>query len=146
MFWCVLTFLCNVLFSRAARGTPACQQISTHGYGGLGSQRNGRVGILFCCVSTFLYHAFVSRAARGKSACRRPSTCGCGNFDSYTSVTGGWGFCFGVCQQFYTMYISPGLREGNLFVRDSLLTDAAVLVCIQAEREGGDFVLVCFSN
>ena len=44
------------------------------------------------------------------------------------------------------MYISPGLREGNLFVGDSLLTVAAVLVCIQAEREGGDFVLVCFNN
>ena len=146
MFWCVLTVLYNVLFSRAARGTPACQRISTHGYGDLGSQRNGRVGILFCCVSTFLYHKYFSRAARGKSACRRLSTCGCGNFDSYTSVTGGWGFCFGVCQQFYTMYISPGLREGNLFVGDSLLTVAVVLVCIQAEREGGDFVLVCFSN
>ena len=50
-----------------------------------------------------------------------------------------------MCQQFYTMYISPGLREGNLFVGDSLLTVAAVLVCIQAEREGGDFVLVCFN-
>ena len=146
MFWCVLTVLYNVLFSRAARGTPACQRISTHGYGDFGSQRNGRVGILFCCVSTFLYHKYFSRAARGKSACRRLSTCGCGNFDSYTSVTGGWGFCFGVCQQFYTMYISPGLREGNLFVGDSLLTVAVVLVCIQAEREGGDFVLVCFSN
>ena len=109
-------------------------------------QANGRAGILFCCVSTFLYHEFFSRAARGKSACRRLSTCGCGNFDSYTSVTGGWGFCFGMCQQFYTMYISPGLREGNLFVGDSLLTVAAVLVCIQAEREGGDFVLVCFNN
>ena len=44
------------------------------------------------------------------------------------------------------MYISPGLREGNLFVGDSLLTVTAVLVCMQAEREGGDFVLVCFNN
>ena len=44
------------------------------------------------------------------------------------------------------MYISPGLREGNLFVGDSLQTVAAVLVCIQAEREGGDFVLVCFNS
>ena len=34
------------------------------------------------------------------------------------------------------MYISPGLREGNLFVGDSLLTVAAVLVRIQAERKG----------
>ena len=44
------------------------------------------------------------------------------------------------------MYISPGLREGNLFVGDSLQTVAAVLACIQAEREGGDFVLVCFNS
>ena len=146
MIWCVSTFLYHVPFSRAARGTPACQRISTHGYGGFGSQRDGKVGILYFCVSTFLYHEFFSRAARGKSACRRLSTHGCGNFGSYTSVTGGWGFCFGVCQQFYTMYISPGLREGNLFVGDSLLTAAAVLVRIQAEREGGDFVLVCFNN
>ena len=143
MFWCVLTFLYNVPFSRAARGTPACQRISTHGYGDFGSQRNGRVGILFCCVSTFLHHEYFSRASRGGPACRRLSTCGCGNSDSYTSGTGGWGFCFGVCQQFCTMYISPGLREGNLFVGDSQLTVAAVLVCMQAEREGGDSVLVC---
>ena len=105
------------------------------------------MGIWFWCVSTILYHEFFSRAARGKAACRRLSTCGCGNFGSYTSGTGGWGFCFGVCQQFlFTMYISPGLREGNLFVGDSPPTVAAVLVCILAEREGGDFVLVCFQQ
>ena len=98
------------------------------------------------CINNFIPCVHFSRAARGEPFCWRLSTNGCGGFGLHTSVTGGWGFCFGVCQQFYTMYISPGLREGNLFVRDSLLTDAAVLVCIQAEREGGDFVLVCFSN
>ena len=56
MFRYVLRFLYNVPFFRAARGTPASQRISAHGYGNFGSQRNGRVGILFCCVSTFLYH------------------------------------------------------------------------------------------
>ena len=99
MIWCVSTFLYNVPFSRAARGTPACQRISTHGYGGFGSQRDGKVGILFCCVSTFLYHEFFSRAARGKPACRRLSTHGCGNFGLHTSGTGGWGFRFSVFQQ-----------------------------------------------
>ena len=66
MFWCVLTVLYNVLFSRAARGTPACQRISTHGYGDFGSQRNGRVGILFCCVSTF-YTMHLSPGLRGEN-------------------------------------------------------------------------------
>ena len=145
MFWCVLTFLYNVPFSRAARGTPASQRISTHGYGDLGSQRNGRVGILFCFVSTFLYHEFFSRAAGGKLACRRLSTCGCGNFDSYTSGTGGWGFCFGVAKQFYTMYISPGLRGGNRLAGSSLRTIAAIFFRIEEEREGGYFVLLCFN-
>ena len=42
------------------------------------------------------------------------------------------------------MNISPGLRGGNQLVGGSLLAVAAILICIQAEREGGDFVLcVC---
>ena len=36
----------------------------------------------------------------------------------------------------------PGLRGGNRLAGGSLRTVAAVLVCIQAEREGGDFVSV----
>ena len=56
----------------------------------------------------------------------------------------GWGLCFGVCQQFYTMYISPGLRGGNRLADGSLLTVTAILVRIQAKREGGDFILLCF--
>ena len=125
MFWCVSTFLYNVHFSRAARGTPACQRISTHGYGDFGSERDGKVGILFCCVSTFLYHEHFSRAARGKPACRRLSTCGCGNFGSYTSGggfglhtsgTGGWGFRFSVFQQLNSPRIGlPSCAGGTGF-------------------------------
>ena len=86
-------------FLPGCAGTPACQRISTHGYGDFGSQRKGRVEILFCCVLAFLYHEHFSRAVRGKPACRRLFSCGCGKFDSYTSGTGGWGFRFSVFQQ-----------------------------------------------
>ena len=44
------------------------------------------------------------------------------------------------------MNFSPGLRGGNQLAGGSLRTVAAILVCIQAEREGGDFVLVCFNS
>ena len=53
-----------------------------------------------------------------------------------------WFWCV---QHLYTMYISPELRGGNRLADGSLITVAAILVCIQAEREGGDFVLVCFN-
>ena len=43
------------------------------------------------------------------------------------------------------MIISPGLRGGNRLAGGSLLTVAAILVRIQVEREGGDYVLVCFN-
>ena len=52
-------------------------------------------------------------SAPGESSCRRLSTHGCGDFGSHTSGTEVWGFGFGVCQQFYTMYISPGMRGGT---------------------------------
>ena len=57
-----------------------------------------------------------------------------------------WGFGFGVCQQFYTMYISPGLRGGNRLAGGSILTVAAILDRIQAELEGVDLVSVCFNS
>ena len=41
------------------------------------------------------------------------------------------------------MNISPGLRGGKQLAGGSLLAVAAILVRIQAEREGGVFVLVC---
>ena len=44
------------------------------------------------------------------------------------------------------MYISPQLRGGKRFAGGSLETFAAILVCLQAEREGGNFVLVSFNN
>ena len=43
------------------------------------------------------------------------------------------------------MYISPELRGGNRLADGSLLTVTAILVRIQAEREGGDYGLVCFN-
>ena len=43
------------------------------------------------------------------------------------------------------MYISPWLRGGNRLAGGSLLTVTAILVRIQAEREGGDLVLACFN-
>ena len=85
-------------------------------------------------------------SAPGEPACRRLSTHGWGDFDSHTSGTEGWGFGFGVCQLFYTMYISPGLRGGNRLAGGSLLTVAAILDRIQAELEGVDSVSVCFNN
>ena len=85
-------------------------------------------------------------SAPGEPACRRLSTHGCGDFGSHTSGTEGWGFGFGVCQQFNIMCISPGLRGGNRLAGGSLLTVAASLDRIQAEPEGVDLVLVCFNN
>ena len=84
-------------------------------------------------------------SARGEPACRRLSTQVFGDFGSHTSGMEGWGLCFGVCQQFYTMYISPGLRGGNRLADGSLLTVTAILICIHAKREVGGYVLVCFN-
>ena len=93
-------------------------------------QEEREAGILFLCVSTFSYHLPFSRAARGAPACRRLSTHGCGRFGLYTSGTGRWGFGFGIFKQFYTMYISPGLRGGHALAGGSLFTVAVILVCI----------------
>ena len=57
----------------------------------------------------------------------------------------GWGLCFGVCQRFYTIYISPGLRGGNRLADGSLLMVTGILVRIQAKPEGGGYVLVSFN-
>ena len=78
-----------------------------------------------------------SPAARGEPVCRRLSSHVCGDFGSPPSGTGGCGFCFGVFQLIYTTYISPRLSGGNRFAGGSLETFAAILVRLQAEREGG---------
>ena len=44
------------------------------------------------------------------------------------------------------MKISPGLRGGNRLAGGSLLAVVAILIRIQAEREGGEFVMVCINN
>ena len=85
---------------------------------------------MFWCVSTFSNHVPFSRAARGAPACRQHSTHGCGGFGLCTSGTGRWGFGFGMFKQFYTMYISPGLRGGHALAGGSLFTVAVILVRI----------------
>ena len=49
-------------------------------------------------------------------------------------------------QQFYTMFISPRLRGGNRSSGGFLETFTAIVVRLQAEWEGGDFVLVSFNK
>ena len=44
------------------------------------------------------------------------------------------------------MNIFPQLRGGNRFAGGSLETFAAILVRLQAEREGDDFVLASFQQ
>ena len=44
------------------------------------------------------------------------------------------------------MYIFFRLRGGNRFAGGSLETFAAILVRLQAERKGGDFVLAYFNK
>ena len=44
------------------------------------------------------------------------------------------------------MYLSPGLRGGHRLAGSSLLTVAAVMVCVQAEPDGGDLVLACLNS
>ena len=44
------------------------------------------------------------------------------------------------------MYFSPQLRGGNRFAGGSLVTFATIVVLLQAEREGGDFVLASFQQ
>ena len=93
-------------------------------------QEEREYGYLFWCVLLFSYHVPFSRAARRAPACRQLSTHGCGGFGLYTSGTGRWGFGFGMFKQFYTMYITPGLRGGHALAGGSLFTVAVILVCI----------------
>ena len=55
----------------------------------------------------------------------------------------GWGFDFGLFKHFFTMNISPGLRRGHPLAEESLLTVAAVMVCIQAEPDEWGFGFGC---
>ena len=69
------------------------------------------------------------------------------DFDSPPNGTGGWVFCFAVFEQFYTMYtyffmFARGIRVPG----GSLETFAAILIPLQAEREGGYFVLLSLKN
>ena len=44
------------------------------------------------------------------------------------------------------MYDFRGLRGWNLFAGGSVVTFAAILVRLQAKREGGDYILASFSK
>ena len=125
----------------------ASRRLSNYGRGDLSLHTSGRRGwgFGFGVVRHFHTMYITPGSARGNPACRRLSTQVFGNFGLHTSGMEGWGLCFGVCQQFYTMYISPGLRGGNRLADGSLLMVTAILVRIQAKREGGGYVLVCFN-
>ena len=76
------------------------------------AEREGVKFILVCFNIFFLPHVHFSRATGGEPGCRRLSTHGCGGFDSHTtSGTRGWGTCFGVFQQCYSMF--PGYGGGT---------------------------------
>ena len=181
LFWCVLTILYHVHFSRAAWGEPFCWRLSTNGCDGFGLHTSGtnklstyrppelrggnqlavgplrtieaifvRIqgeregGYLVLCVSIFSYHVPSSRAARGAPACRRLSTQVCGDFGSHTSGTEGWGSWSGVSTILYLVHFSRAARGKPACWRLST-NGLAILVRIQAEREGGDYVLVRFN-
>ena len=125
----------------------ASRRLSNYGRGDLSLHTSGTGGwgFGFGVVRHFYTMYITPWSVRGEPACRRLSTQVFGDFGSHKGGMEGWGLCFGVCQQFYTMYISPGLRGGNRLADDSLLTVTAILICIQAKREGGGYVLVCFN-
>ena len=130
-----------------------CRRLSTHGCGAscLHTSGTGRRDFLFIylCDSFFFPHVHFSRTAGGRtglpgalySRLRRLL---------YTYMRNGRVSNLFWCVStffFFPMYISPGLRGGNQVAGGSLLTGAAILIRIQqAEREGGEFVLVCFNN
>ena len=114
-FWCVSTFLYHVHFSWSARGEQACRWLSTYSCGDFGPHISGvrRRGF---CLSVLQQLNF---------PCISPP--GCAGRTSLPAALYAWlrqfwfvykrnervGICFGVFQQFYTMYISPGLRRGT---------------------------------
>ena len=77
---------------------------------------------------------------------RRLSSHVCVDFGPPPSETGGWWLCFSVFQQIYAVYDSRRLRGWNRFTGGSLVTFASILVRLQVEQEGGDFVLASFNK
>ena len=135
LFWRLSTTLYHVYFSPAARGEPVCRRVSRDVCGDYGSPPSGkgRGNFVLASFNSSIPHLILLGCARHL---RR--------FGSPPSGTGGCGFCIGVFPIIFTMYISPRLRGGNRFAGGSLETFAAILVRLQAEREGGDFVLASF--
>ena len=56
------------------------------------------------------------------------------------------GILFWCLSTIFTVYIPPRLRGGNRFAGSSLVKFAAILIRVQAEREGGDSVVASFNN
>ena len=68
-------------------------------------------------------------------------------FDSPPSGMGGWGVWFGVFSTIlHHVCSSPAARGGNRSSGGSLETFAAILVRLQAEWEGSEFVLASFNQ
>ena len=112
----------------------------------LASKRNGRVEVLFWILSNNFSPCIFLSGAWGEPVYRRVSSHLFSDFGSPLSGTEGWRFCLGVFPTIYTMYIFSRLRGGNRFAGGSLETFAAILVRLQAEREGGEFVLASFNK
>ena len=101
--------------------------------------------LVLACLNSFIPCHF-SRAARRTRACRWLSFHGGSDFGLYISGTGGWRFGFGAFNIFIPCTLLPDLRQVNRLAGGSLRTVAAILVRIQAERKGGDLLLVCVNN
>ena len=130
-----------------------CRRLSTHGCDASCLYTSGTGGrdlfFIFYVIRFFFPHVHFSRTAGGRtglpgalySRLRRLL---------YAYMRNGRASNLFWCLStffFFPMYISPGLRGGNHVAGGSLLTGTAILIRIQqAEREGGEFVLVCFNN
>ena len=93
------------------------------------AKREGGNFFLVCFNNFFIPCTFLP-GCRGEPGCRRLSTYGCGACCMHTSGTGGREICFGVFQQFNSLYIFPGLRWAGRIAGGPLLTVAAILVYI----------------
>ena len=138
---CFNNLFFHVHFSRAAGGEPGYGRRLLYAY-----KRHGRAANLFWRVSTIFFPctylpgcgggrvpaALYSRLRRLMYAYKRHKRAG-NRFWRVSTI-------------YFSMYISPGLRGGNRVMGGSVLTVAALIVCIQAKREGTHFVLMCFNN
>ena len=102
-------------------------------------KKNGKVWIWFQCVSTIKLSMYEFPGLRGGNRLAG------GSLRTVAAIF----VCIqverkGVCQHFYTMYISLGLRRENRLPGGSLLTVVAIFVRIQVEQKGGNLVAAFF--